>query len=152
LEDHVLRFRNAKRRRQTPLPAWATESTEEAAIVQREAEAVFAESRSRQWADVSTGLLRTVKAGLEGSNAAATEPQQASWIVVSGERVTVGDTVMVDLEALAQGIIEDVDPEHRLPLVRISTGPCAGQLLRLTPGQIMKSARVSNQLDAPRDR
>jgi hypothetical protein len=43
-----------RRRRRAQLPAWATENTTEATIVQHEAEALIAVSRSRTWAQANT--------------------------------------------------------------------------------------------------
>lgn len=129
LFDLALR-RNRRRR----LPTWATEKTDETVIAQREADALVAESRSRTWASANTGLLRTIRTGLQRLDA----PAMPSWHVVSGEQVTIGDTVMVDLGSVGQGTIEDADPEHRLPLVRFDSGPNQGKLVRLTPGQIMR--------------
>ncbi|HCT79341.1 MAG TPA: hypothetical protein DGT23_22830 [Micromonosporaceae bacterium] len=124
------------------LPAWATESTTEANVVRHEAEPVIAQNRSRTWAQANTGLLTVVRTELQRPEAPNAEHECMSWSVVSGEAVTVGDVVMVDLGSVAQGTIEDVSPEHRLPLVRIAVGPHQGQLMRLTPGQILRRRRT----------
>jgi hypothetical protein len=120
------------------MPAWATEGTTEANIVRQEADALVAESRSRAWASANTGLLRTIRDGLQDLDVQTVQ----SWRVVSGEAVIIGDCVMVDLGSVGQGTIEDADPDHRLPLVRITAGPHQGQLLRLTLGQIMRRRRL----------
>lgn len=131
-----------RRHRHRGLPGWATEKTVETTMVHREDEILIAQSRSHQWAQTNTSLLTTIRTGLQRLGTPATDkPESMSWHVVSGEQVTVGDTVIVDLGSSAQGTIEDADPEYHLPLVRIGGGSHQGQLIRLTPGQIMRRRR-----------
>lgn len=63
----------------------------------------------------------------------------ATWIVVSGEQVGVGDAVTVDLGEPTRGVICDVDSARGLPLVRVQ-GSGSDEPLVMTPGQIMGRA------------
>lgn len=59
----LFRFLLFRNRRQ--MPTWATKSTTEMDVVRHEAEALIAESRSRRWASVDTGQLRTIRERLQ---------------------------------------------------------------------------------------
>ncbi|BCJ76529.1 hypothetical protein CS0771_60730 [Catellatospora sp. IY07-71] len=64
----------------------------------------------------------------------------ATWIVVSGEQVGVGDAVTVDLGEPTRGVICDVDGARGLPLVRVQGAASTDEPLVMTPGQIMGRA------------
>jgi hypothetical protein len=50
------------------------ETTEEAAIIKREANALIAESRSHAWASADTGLLKTICASLREGQSEVSSP------------------------------------------------------------------------------
>lgn len=64
----------------------------------------------------------------------------ASWIVVSGEQVGVGDEVTVDLGKPVRGVICAVDSARGLPVVRVQGTAAGSEPLVMTPGQIMGRA------------
>lgn len=71
-----------------------------------------------------------MKTGLERPEPLPTNDSAVTWLIVSGERVTIDDKG--NCGCCWSNL------RYQLPLVRISTGPCAGRLLRLTPRQIMR--------------
>ncbi len=75
----------------------------------------------------------------EPENEGIVDAPAATWIVVSGEQVGVGDAVTVDLGEPTRGVICDVDSTRGLPLVRVH-GSTSDEPLVMTPGQIMGRA------------
>lgn len=66
--------------------------------------------------------------------AARNEPQ---WFAADGSRVVLGSEVRLDDGPGVYGVVVDVDPGHGLPMVELRSGPRAGQVRRLWPGQIL---------------
>jgi hypothetical protein len=71
---------------------------------------------------------------------ARNEPQ---WFVADGSRVVLGSEVRVDDGPGVYGVVVGVDPDHGMPVVELVSGPHAGQVRRLWPGQVLglRSAR-----------
>ncbi|GAA1601356.1 hypothetical protein [Catellatospora bangladeshensis] len=58
------------------------------------------------------------------------------WFVADGSRVVLGSEVRLDDGPGVYGVVVGVDPGHGMPVVEVLSGPQAGQVRRLWPGQI----------------
>ncbi|WP_027344061.1 hypothetical protein [Hamadaea tsunoensis] len=105
------------------VPAWASESTVEVAIVRHH-------NASTAWTELNTGLLHTVATGLADG--------RPYWHAISGEIVWEGNKVVTDIDPSSVGVILGAGRSPQLAEVMLVAGPGAGQVQELTPGRIMR--------------